>query len=202
MRRTGWTATGSWTRPRGVLQPRHTPLVRGSVRRTDGGAAAGLGAHCGGRTHTAHRAHGQRQDAGGVPVRDRPAHASRRCRRGARRARAVRLAAEGAGIRHRPQPARAAGRHPSGGWPSPARAAPAACSSTCVRTGDTPVGRPPPAGSGTPARSWSPRRSRSSCILGSAARETLRTVRWVIVDEVHAVAATKRGAHLSLSWSG
>jgi ATP-dependent helicase Lhr and Lhr-like helicase len=36
-------------------------------------------------------------------------------------------------------------------------------------------------------------------ILGSAARETLRTVRWVIVDEVHAVAATKRGAHLSLS---
>jgi ATP-dependent helicase Lhr and Lhr-like helicase len=36
-------------------------------------------------------------------------------------------------------------------------------------------------------------------ILGSQARETLRTVRWVIVDEVHAVAATKRGAHLSLS---
>src|SRR5690606_35452306 len=36
-------------------------------------------------------------------------------------------------------------------------------------------------------------------ILGSAARETLRTVRWVIVDEVHAVAATKRGAHLALS---
>ena len=36
-------------------------------------------------------------------------------------------------------------------------------------------------------------------ILGSQARETLRTVRWVIVDEVHAVAATKRGSHLSLS---
>jgi ATP-dependent helicase Lhr and Lhr-like helicase len=36
-------------------------------------------------------------------------------------------------------------------------------------------------------------------ILGSQAAETLRTVRWVIVDEVHAVAATKRGAHLSLS---
>jgi ATP-dependent helicase Lhr and Lhr-like helicase len=36
-------------------------------------------------------------------------------------------------------------------------------------------------------------------ILGSAARETLRTVQWVIVDEVHAVAGTKRGAHLSLS---
>jgi ATP-dependent helicase Lhr and Lhr-like helicase len=36
-------------------------------------------------------------------------------------------------------------------------------------------------------------------ILGSQARETLRTVRWVIVDEIHAVAATKRGSHLSLS---
>jgi ATP-dependent Lhr-like helicase len=36
-------------------------------------------------------------------------------------------------------------------------------------------------------------------ILGSQARETLRTVQWVIVDEVHAVAGTKRGAHLALS---
>jgi ATP-dependent Lhr-like helicase len=36
-------------------------------------------------------------------------------------------------------------------------------------------------------------------ILTSAAREILHSVRWVIVDEVHAVAATKRGAHLALS---
>lgn len=36
-------------------------------------------------------------------------------------------------------------------------------------------------------------------ILTSQARETLRTVEWVIVDEVHAVAPTKRGAHLALS---
>jgi ATP-dependent helicase Lhr and Lhr-like helicase len=36
-------------------------------------------------------------------------------------------------------------------------------------------------------------------VLGSQARETLRTVRWVIVDEIHSVAATKRGAHLALS---
>ncbi|MET0932648.1 MAG: ATP-dependent helicase, partial [Mycetocola sp.] len=36
-------------------------------------------------------------------------------------------------------------------------------------------------------------------MLTSAARETLRTVETVIVDEVHAVAATKRGAHLALS---
>lgn len=36
-------------------------------------------------------------------------------------------------------------------------------------------------------------------MLTSAARETLRGVETVIVDEVHAVAGTKRGAHLALS---
>ncbi|MDX1481392.1 MAG: DEAD/DEAH box helicase, partial [Woeseiaceae bacterium] len=36
-------------------------------------------------------------------------------------------------------------------------------------------------------------------ILGSAAAETLKTVETVIVDEIHALAPTKRGAHLALS---
>jgi ATP-dependent Lhr-like helicase len=36
-------------------------------------------------------------------------------------------------------------------------------------------------------------------VLGSQARETLRSVHTVIVDEVHALAPTKRGAHLALS---
>ncbi len=36
-------------------------------------------------------------------------------------------------------------------------------------------------------------------MLTSAVRSVLSTVRWVIVDEIHAVAATKRGTHLSLS---
>src|ERR671923_1453647 len=36
-------------------------------------------------------------------------------------------------------------------------------------------------------------------MLTSRAREILRSVRTVIVDEVHAVAGTKRGAHLALS---
>lgn len=36
-------------------------------------------------------------------------------------------------------------------------------------------------------------------MLTSAVRSVLKTVRWVIFDEVHAVASTKRGAHLSLS---
>jgi len=36
-------------------------------------------------------------------------------------------------------------------------------------------------------------------MLGSAARETLRACETVIVDEIHALAPTKRGAHLALS---
>ncbi|PWB97497.1 ATP-dependent helicase [Homoserinimonas hongtaonis] len=36
-------------------------------------------------------------------------------------------------------------------------------------------------------------------MLTSAARETLRTVETVIIDEIHAVASTKRGAHLAVS---
>src|SRR3954471_6083879 len=36
-------------------------------------------------------------------------------------------------------------------------------------------------------------------LLTSQARETLAGVRWVIIDEIHAMAATKRGAHLALS---
>ncbi|HEY2763124.1 MAG TPA: DEAD/DEAH box helicase, partial [Pseudonocardiaceae bacterium] len=36
-------------------------------------------------------------------------------------------------------------------------------------------------------------------LLTSAARESLRGIETVIIDEVHAVAATKRGAHLALS---
>lgn len=36
-------------------------------------------------------------------------------------------------------------------------------------------------------------------MLTSAVRSVLRTVRWVIVDEIHAVAGAKRGAHLALS---
>ena len=36
-------------------------------------------------------------------------------------------------------------------------------------------------------------------ILSSQARETLRSVEWIVVDEIHALAPTKRGVHLALS---
>ena len=67
-----------------------------------------------------------------------------------------------------------------------------------VRTGDTPADErrrlartPPDILITTPESLY--------LILTSRARETLRSVRWVIVDEIHAVAATKRGAHLAVS---
>ncbi|BDI28707.1 hypothetical protein CCAX7_007580 [Capsulimonas corticalis] len=36
-------------------------------------------------------------------------------------------------------------------------------------------------------------------MLTSNARETLRSIHWVIIDEIHAMVSTKRGVHLSLS---
>ncbi|EYT92729.1 ATP dependent helicase, Lhr family [Frankia casuarinae] len=67
-----------------------------------------------------------------------------------------------------------------------------------LRSGDTPAAerrgfgtRPPDVLITTPESLF--------LILTSAARESLRGVRTVIVDEVHAVAGTKRGAHLALS---
>ncbi|HEY3070063.1 MAG TPA: DEAD/DEAH box helicase [Gaiellaceae bacterium] len=70
--------------------------------------------------------------------------------------------------------------------------------SVAVRTGDTPakeraamLKRPPDILITTPESLF--------LMLTSRARETLRSVRFVIVDEVHAVAGSKRGAHLVLS---
>ena len=67
-----------------------------------------------------------------------------------------------------------------------------------VRTGDTPqkeraaiVRTPPDILITTPESLY--------LMLTSAARDVLRSVETVIVDEVHAVAGTKRGAHLALS---
>src|SRR5207248_9872987 len=67
-----------------------------------------------------------------------------------------------------------------------------------IRTGDTPAedrrrfGREPPDILITTPESL-------YLVLTSAARDALRQVETVIVDEVHAVAGTKRGAHLALS---
>ncbi len=67
-----------------------------------------------------------------------------------------------------------------------------------IRTGDTPPGErrrmqrtPPDILITTPESFY--------LLLTSSAREMLESVRWAILDEVHAVAASKRGSHLALS---
>src|SRR5919107_3522345 len=70
--------------------------------------------------------------------------------------------------------------------------------SVAIRTGDTPqrerqqMARTPPDVLITTPESL-------YLMLTSRAREMLSGVEWVIVDEVHAVAQTKRGAHLALT---
>ncbi len=70
--------------------------------------------------------------------------------------------------------------------------------SVAIRTGDTPSAerrdierRPPDVLITTPESLY--------LMLTSQARRVLASVRWVIIDEIHSVAATKRGAHLALS---
>jgi ATP-dependent Lhr-like helicase len=67
-----------------------------------------------------------------------------------------------------------------------------------IRTGDTPAEvrrsmerHPPDILITTPESLY--------LLLTSAARRILASVRWLIVDEIHSVAATKRGSHLALS---
>ncbi|HUE66998.1 MAG TPA: DEAD/DEAH box helicase, partial [Candidatus Acidoferrum sp.] len=70
--------------------------------------------------------------------------------------------------------------------------------SVAIRTGDTPTDvrrsmerHPPDILITTPESLF--------LILTSAARKILAPVRWLIVDEIHSVASTKRGSHLALS---
>jgi ATP-dependent Lhr-like helicase len=79
----------------------------------------------------------------------------------------------------------------------PLRGSSPSCASACA-PGDTPakerrelVKEPPDVLITTPESLF--------LLLTSAARETLRGVETLILDEVHAVAGTKRGAHLALS---
>ena len=106
------------------------------------------------------------------------------------------LAAQGAGRRHRAQPARAARRHrqPCRRARDDAHHVP----SIAVRTGDTPAierarfqREPADILITTPESLY--------LLLTSNAREALRAVDTVIIDEIHALVPTKRGAHLALS---
>ena len=109
--------------------------------------------------------------------------------------RPLRLAAESAGGGRRAQPARAARRHRQRGRPR-RRAGPSPAIS--LRTGDTPSSErarflrdPGDILITTPESLY--------LMLTSNARERLQSVETVIIDEIHALVSTKRGAHLALS---
>lgn len=67
-----------------------------------------------------------------------------------------------------------------------------------VRTGDTPAAQRR-AQARDPAQILVTTPESLYLILGSAQRETLRSVETIVVDEVHALAPSKRGAHLAIS---
>ncbi len=110
--------------------------------------------------------------------------------------RAVRVAAQGARGRRRAQPARAAGRHRA--HCRAARRDLTGHPAIAIRTGDTPQAErarfqrePADILITTPESLY--------LLLTSNAREALRSIDTVIIDEIHALVPTKRGAHLALS---
>ncbi len=134
------------------------------------------------------------QDAGRLPVGARPVRgaptlrpAGRHGARPTRAAPGLHLAAQGARLRRRAQPAGAAARASGAdvrGRGAHRRHAAAASAATCCATRPT---------------SSSPRPSRSTSCSPAGRRRCSPTSSGVIVDEIHAVAPTKRGAHLALS---
>ena len=112
MRYKGGDAHERPARPVPAPRPR---MVSHRTRRTDAAAAAGLAAHRRRTEHAHPRADRLRQDAGRLPRLPRPPLAAGIG--GPRRARPLRLAAEGAQQRHPSQPASAARRRRGDGPP-------------------------------------------------------------------------------------
>ena len=126
------SALGSVHGAAGALPARDPRLVRAELRRADAGAGAGLAGDRGGRPCPDPGADRLGEDARGVPLRHRPADGDA----WPRPARPLRLAAEGAQLRRRAEPARPARGPPVGTCASPSapatrrrRSAPRCCAS-------------------------------------------------------------------------
>ncbi len=179
------------------LLPRHPRLVPRGLRRAHRRPGGRLGGRAGGPARARRRADRLRQDAGRVPVGARPA---------GRRAAAGRRRRTAAGCctcpRSRRWPstcsATCARRWPASARPRTRLGLPVPDITVGMRTGDTPADERRPFAR-TPPDVLVTTPESLFLLLTSAARESLRGVQTVIVDEVHAVAGTKRGAHLALS---
>ncbi len=183
-----------------TLRARGAGLVRGDVRGPHAGPGAGLGGDQRGPQHPDPCPHRQRQDPGRVPVVPGP---PRRATRGRRRRAGIPGSVRVLYI----SPLKALAYDVERNLRAPLAGITLAAQrlgqeppriSIASRTGDTPaaerrdlVRHPPDILVTTPESLY--------LLLTSQAREILRGVEQVIVDEVHAIAGTKRGAHLALS---
>ena len=187
---------GRRVRSRPVLRG-HQGLVHRRLRPAHGGPGGRLGGDQQRGARPGRRPHRLRQDAGGVPVVAGPAGRPPRRRRDERRA-----AGSSTSRRSRRWPstssATCAHRWPASARPPRGSGCRAPEIPVGIRSGDTPADerrafarRPTDILITTPESLF--------LLLTSPAREALRGVETVIVDEVHAVAGTKRGAHLAVS---
>ena len=184
----------------GALLAGRPSLVRERLRASDTGPVGRLGGHRGRAPHAHPRADRQRQDPRRIPVVPRPARSrSRRPSRPRANPGTVRVLYV--------SPLKALTYDVERNLRAPLHGISLAADrlgepvpriSIASRTGDTPqedrrelAQRPPDILVTTPESLY--------LLLTSAARETLRGVETVILDEVHAIAGTKRGAHLALS---
>ena len=171
-------------------------MVRRRLRGADARAERCLGRDRGRPPRPGGRPHRVRQDPLGVPLVDRPAGD----RAGARR----RSCAAGCSTSPRSRRSRSTSSATCGRRWSASGRPPTGSAWRCPRSGSA-------CGPATP-RPQERRRIQTTppdilittpeslfLMLTSQAREALRGVETVIVDEVHAVAGTKRGAHLALS---
>jgi hypothetical protein len=169
-------------------------LVRAAIPCAYRGAGRSMAGNPGLRTRPGRRADRIRQDARRLPRRDRQPRAARaRWTARGRDADRLCLAPQSAVHRHREKPGGSACRYSRG-------LARAVCPTSksapwCERA----IRRRANATRCAAGRriSSSPRRNRFTLLTSESGRAMLATTRTVIVDEIHALAPNKRGAHLS-----
>ena len=171
-------------------------MVHRGVRGADAAAGARLAGDRARRVDADPRADRQRQDADRVPVvpRSPDVHAG-----AAESARAAACSTSRRSRRWRSTSSATCARRSPASRRSPTRAAtPFVAPAIAIRTGDTPQAErarfqrePADILITTPESLY--------LLLTSNAREALRSIDTVIIDEIHALVPTKRGAHLALS---
>src|SRR3954449_11148084 len=196
-----------------IFSPCSPRLVHRFFRHSDSRPGARMARDFERRMDADHRSDRQRKDADRLPLGARPPDVHRTPRKIAPLPCDLHLTAEGAGGRCRAKPPRATHRHRESGVGARRKVRDAGDRDPHrrhprerARAIPTPPTRPaaPPATERakfqrTPADILITTPESIYLLLTSNAREVLRGVQTVIIDEIHALVPTKRGAHLALS---